>query len=326
MTATPGTVLITGGLGYVGGRIATHLAATEAGIPLRLMTRSALGGQPRWAQGMEVVTADVFDGSGLDAALEGVETVVHLAAVNEIESQQDPDLALEVNGRGTYRILQACQAKGISKFIYFSTFHVYGPGAKQPITEESPTRPIHPYAITHHLAEDYVNWHRHSHSMDTLVLRLSNGYGFPADPMVRRWSLVFNDLCLQAVEKGQIQLRSGGSQHRDFIPLIDVGRVVQHFLELPTAEWDDGLFNLGGNCSMSILQVAERIASEFQKCYGRDVPVTTGPPDGPQAGTPVSFSIDKLQRKGFGLTGDLGEEIQGTFQVCEQLVRNQLSA
>jgi UDP-glucose 4-epimerase len=282
------------------------------------MTRRPLGQKPAWAKGLDIVTGDVTDRPSLDAALEGVDTVVHLAALNEVDSQANPDLALEINGQGTYRLLEACQGRSIKRFIYFSTFHVYGPGASQPITERTPTKPIHPYSITHRLAEDYVNWWRHSHGLDSLIIRLSNGYGYPADPEVQRWTLVFNDLCLQAVEKGEIVLRSSGVQQRDFITLHDVGRGVHHFLNLPVSQWGDGLFNLGGDCSNSILEAANQVASEFQKTYGREAPITTADPGANESAAPVQFSIQKLKDTGFSLTGDMSKEIQRTFPVCEQ--------
>jgi len=105
MDADAGKTLITGGLGYVGGRIATHLAEAAPQLPLRLMTTRDGAGIPQWARSMDVVQADLLDQRSLDSALDGVGTVLHLAALNEIDSQADPDLALEVNGKGTYRFL-----------------------------------------------------------------------------------------------------------------------------------------------------------------------------------------------------------------------------
>ena len=156
-------ILITGGLGYLGGRIATYLSETAPDIQLRLMTHRSESQLPAWADNLDVVRADVLEEKSLEAALEGIDAVVHLAAVDEIESQRDPDLALEVNGKGTQRILRACLTQDVKRLIYFSTFHVYGPRAGSPITEETPTRPVHPYAITHRLAEDFINWYSHSH-------------------------------------------------------------------------------------------------------------------------------------------------------------------
>lgn len=312
-------VLITGGLGYVGGRIATHLAQPGSSNSIRLMTRRDSDKVPEWAKGMDLAQTNVLDDPGLEAALEGIDTVIHLAAANEIDCGKDPDLALEVNGRGTHRLLEACRMAGINRFIYFSTFHVYGPEALQPITEVTPTRPIHPYSITHRLAEDFVNWYRHSHGMNTLILRLSNGYGYPMDPWVQRWTLVFNDFCRQAVETGEIRLRSTGLQHRDFISLTDVARCVEHMLGLPTADWDDGLFNLGGECSLPIIEVARMVAAEYSSCHGQKVKVIPGDSDDSHNAHPVRFSIDKLKATGFQPTDNSSQEIRRTFEISRQI-------
>lgn len=304
----------------MGGRVASYLASAAPQHSIRLMTRRKADQVPEWARDMDVVRADVLQTESLGPALEGIDTVIHLAAVNEVESQQDPEVALEVNGKGTYRLLQACRAHEVKRFIYFSTFHVYGPGAPQPITEATPTRPVHPYAITHRLAEDWVNSHRHSYGLETLVLRLSNGYGYPADPLVQRWTLVFNDLCKQAIQNGEIRLRSQGTQHRDFVSLTDVGRAINHFLATTGDAWQDGLFNLGGECSMSILQVAQRVAAEFFQRFGKEIPISTGGEEEGQTASPVRYDIDKLKQTGFSLEGNMSEEVRATFDVCEALL------
>lgn len=317
-------LLITGGLGYVGGRIATHLQESDPNMSLRIMTRPTRSTIPDWAKSIEIVTADIFDTTSIAKALDGVDVVVHLAAVNEIESQNNPDLAVRINGQGTHAILEGCRQAGVGKFIYFSTFHVYGPSAPELITEETPARPTHPYSITHHLAEDFTNWYRESHEIDTLILRLSNGYGYPADSFVNRWTLVFNDLCSQAIRNQEITLRSSGTQLRDFISLSDVARGVQHFLSGPTARWEDGLFNLGGDHSMSILDVAKTIASEYWKCYNVELPVNVPVANSTEDTiTPLSFSIEKLKKSGFSLTGDMSQEIRRTFQLCENMAASE---
>ena len=319
MSDTGSPILITGGLGYLGGRIATYLASAAPELTLRLTTRKSPEQRPLWSQSLEVVRADLLDRDSLISALDGIDTVIHLAAVNEVESQMNPEVALEVNGKGTYQLLQACRTRGVNRFIYFSTFHVYGPGAPQPITEATPTRPVHPYAITHRLAEDFVNWHRHSYGMETVILRLSNAYGYPTDPMVQRWTLVFNDLCFQAVRERKIQLRTRGTQERDFIPLTDVARAVKHLLDLPFGGWRSGLFNLGGECSMSIYEVAQRIAGEYVHCYGKEVPIITGEDEESQVAGPVVYSIEELKDTGFSLAGSLPDEVRQTFKLCEQM-------
>jgi UDP-glucose 4-epimerase len=286
---------------------------------MRLLTRHSLKEIPTWAQGLEVAQGDVARPDTLLPVLRDTNTIIHLAALNEVDSQRNPRLALEVNGGGTENLLAAAQAAGVRRFIYFSTFHVYGPWATGLITEETPTRPVHPYAITHRLAEDFVNRRRHLNQMQTLILRLSNGYGYPMDSSVDRWTLVFNDLCRQAIMNGRIALRSSGKQQRDFIALGDVARAVEFFLHQPHDSWQDGLFNLGSGRSLSILQAAELIADEFERRYGRKAGIEVGPDDAASSLSEVRYGIGKLLATGFMPRDEMSAEIQGTFEICEGL-------
>lgn len=311
-------ILITGGLGYIGGRLAHALALSPPALPVRLLSRRSPSQYPTWAQSLSLMQGDVLDPSTLARALEGVETVIHLASVNEHDAKRDPELALAVNGKGTYLLLKAAQQAGVQRFIFFSTFHVYGPWAPPVITEEAPTRPVHPYAITHRLAEDFVNEFRHSSGLQTLIVRLSNGYGFPMDLAVNRWTLIFNDLCKQAIHNGKVVLRTSGKQQRDFISLTDVSRAVAHFLNGAPGSWADGLFNLGRGSSLSILAVARRIAEVYSQRYGKPLAIETTPVEDPTGTKPFTFNVDKLARTGFSFLDNMDEEIAGTLHLLEQ--------
>jgi len=311
-----GRILITGGFGYVGGRITRHLGRLRAPVNLRVLSRRDLERVPPWAGSVEVVRGDLRDLVALTTAVAGVQAVIHLAAPDEVMSRKDPDEALEVTGQGTHRLLQASLEGGVRRFLYFSTFHVYGPWARGRITEETATRPVHPYAITHRLAEDYVNWFRHEHGLETLILRLSNAIGCPADPLVDRWTLVFNDLCRQAVLSGHLRLRSDGSQVRDFITLTDVARAIEHCLDLP--DWGDGLFNLGSGRTLSVFELAKAIAAAYADSRGKRVEIEHGPGRPGESTSPFEFCIEKLLATGFVLRGSFLEETLGTFELIEQ--------
>ena len=91
-------LLITGGLGYVGGRVANHLARFMPRSSIRLSTRRSKKEVPEWAEDIDIAQTNFIDTNGLSTALRGVDTVIHLAAANYIDCGNDPDLALEVNG------------------------------------------------------------------------------------------------------------------------------------------------------------------------------------------------------------------------------------
>lgn len=136
-------------------------------------------------------------------------------------------------------------------------------------------------------------------------------------PDVNRWSLVFNDLCNQAISQKMISLRSSGRQHRDFISLNNVARAVEHFLFTENVNWYDGLFNLGGNCSLAISEVANIISQEYMAIYGMELPIKLGAPDSYETSDEVSYNIDKLLKTGFRLIDNLREEIHRTFDICD---------
>jgi UDP-glucose 4-epimerase len=308
-------ILIAGGLGYVGGRVAQALV-DQPGVQLRLGLRHPPTSPPPWFSRVESVPLDLLSGDTLEAACRGVQEVINLAAMNEIHSAADPEQALRVNGAGALKLLQAAQAAGAARFIQFSTAHVYGAPLAGIITEKNLTRPVHPYAITHRVAEDFVLAARDRGLIGGLVIRLSNGIGPPAHPGVDRWTLVVNDLCRQAVLTGKLRLRTSGLQWRDFIALTDVARAVLHFQKLADSAWADGLFNLGAGRSMRILDLAQEIARRCQAELGFTPAI-----DRPEAAVsedfpPLDYRIDKLTATGFQPRNDFTAEIDATLRFC----------
>ena len=117
-------VLITGGFGYLGGRIATELAS-KPGLAIRLGSRK-IQLPPTWLPQAEVAAMNILDPASLMSAMQGVRVVVHLAAMNENECLADPNKATLINTLGTLNVLQAAIDAGVKRFIYFSTAHIYG--------------------------------------------------------------------------------------------------------------------------------------------------------------------------------------------------------
>jgi UDP-glucose 4-epimerase len=314
-------ILITGGLGYLGGRIADFLKRKYPELTIILGTSKEILEVPSWAKSFQIVRLNVCDKTTIDEAISSnLYAIIHLASLNEHESFSNIQFAWEVNALGTQSLLSIANQKQVQKFIYFSTFHVYEDCQKM-ITEKSPTKTHHPYAATHRAAEDMVRFYHHSQDMDTLTLRLSNGFGYPMDLGVSRWTLVFNDLCRQAVTSGKMIIKSSGKQHRDFICLQDIASAVDHFLYKNVKTWGDGLFNLGGDCSLSIVDVANKICSIYKKKYGSSIPIEIQGKDEETTHNLVKFDINKLKNTGFLLTGNMDHEIERTLSLCESLAK-----
>ncbi len=327
-------ILITGGLGYIGGRLAQHLGEVYGNENITLFARSNKH-IPPWAQNNEITVGDVLDTRSLKEACHNINAVVHLAALNEIDSAKDPLAAIRVNGEGTLNLINAATSKGVEQIIYFSTFHVYGLNASGTINEQTLPLPVHPYAITHHVSEDLVRMANNKNDINGTIVRLSNGFGCPTHPQVNRWTLVVNDLCLQAVLKNKMVLKTSGKQQRDFITLTDTSRGVEHLLSIDERDYNDNngshhnidkdmkddprTYNLGGDRSMSILNMAKLIQSRCEKTMGH-YPEIVVEEDTPGNGKeiPLKYDISKIKKTGFKLTSNINEEIDRTIAFCEQ--------
>lgn len=302
-------IIITGGLGYVGGRISKYL--TKQGHAVVALSRQA-SALPHFdlTPGLTVKHPDEF--ANAPEKLKGFDVLIHLAALNEHDCVKFPERAIEVNITQTWQWLDRAYQAGIKQFMYFSTAHVYGKPLQGYYDEQSLTCPVHPYAITHKCAEDYVLSYRAEKGMNNCVIRLTNSFGGPAFPTADRWTLLVNDLCRSAVETGTMTLQSDGTQARDFVCLEDVTRAVNHLMQLKTAE--SGIFNVGAGHATSIWDMASMVKKKVEIVLQKSIqlirkePILSAPP------ASLEISIQKLLQTGFTLSNCVEDEIESTLR------------
>lgn len=314
-------VLVTGALGYLGGRILRSLL--DAGGKFEPVVGTLVSvSEIEMLKISEKLEARVVDVTRpideLAAALKGIDSVVHLGALNEIQCAADPRQAMMVNCLGTHNLVDAAVKSGVQDFLFFSTAHVYGSPLVGVIEETRACRPVHPYAYSKRAAEDYVFSARDKGSINGIVVRLSNGMGAPLHSAIDRWVLVVNDLCRQAIECGKLTLKSSGKQQRNFIPIKDIGIAVNHLLSIPKTATLDGLFNLGGRENLSVMEIAEMVASEGKKILGIEIPIICGAPDANQNFVPLDYRSEKIRQTGLNLTGTVREAVAETLLFCRE--------
>jgi UDP-glucose 4-epimerase len=311
-------ILVTGGLGYVGGRIILHLLSLgnyEVYISTRRKTVETAGLFPRGDVSI-IDAAQLEDNNYFFPVI--FDSIIHLAGWNEIDSAKDPVSASEYNIISSLKLLRLAIKNNTKQFIYFSTAHVYGSPLQGNITEKSLARPIHPYAISHKGFEDFVLAARDKGEIDGIVLRLSNSFGAPVWPDVNRWSLLVNDLCKQAIRTGVLRLNSNGLQERDFIPLSDVAAATAFFLETEKTATGNGLFNLSGNCTLTVLEMTSIIKERCREILQKDIPVSLLSGGVTGTGTAhLQLRNDKLKALGFTPRLNTTEEIDNLLIFCK---------
>ena len=262
-------ILITGGFGFFGGRIGHYLMSS--GNDVVLGTRSESRVLPETMLEAEVCKMRWEDKSSLEKICQGVDVIVHAAGMNASDCFSEPTEALQVNGVATANLLDCAVSSGVKKFLYVSTGHVYKSPLQGNVNETCCTENFHPYASSHLAGEQVVRYANQIGLINGVVIRLSNGYGKPMYQDTNCWMLLVNDLCKQAVEKGEIMLNSSGSQLRDFIPMTSVCKIV-HKLILKTQSYD--LYNVGSGQAMSVWEMSNLVKQVCEQILGREIPLS----------------------------------------------------
>lgn len=306
-------ILVTGGMGFVGGRLAQHLH--QAGHQVVLGSRTA-SSPPEWLREAEVVKMGWNDCDALAAVCDGVDVIIHAAGINAQDSVANPAEALAFNGVASARLLDAgCKAR-VKRFIYLSTAHVYGSPLYGTITEETCPRNLHPYATSHLAGESAVLYANQRKHIEGIVLRLSNAFGAPAHAEANCWMLLVNDLCRQAVEAGQIVLKTCGKQPRDFIPMKSVCEIFRNLATRDDAWNINSVINLGAGYAMSVISMAEFIQQRCLHVMGNKPHIHR--PDSSETGAAPYFEFRTVKLANLIATPniDMESEIDGLLRFC----------
>ena len=313
-------VLITGGTGYLGGRVAQYLTNhPEFEVYLGSRKTNTL---PDWTDQLKVVKTSWDSPSALDEICKNVDAVIHMAGMNAQDCAADPSAAIEVNGVATSRLLDASIRQGVKRFIYLSTAHVYASPLEGSINEGTCPNNLHSYAASHKAGEDVTRLAHLDGKIKTVVIRLSNSFGAPADDMANCWMLLVNDLCLQAIKNKTLTLHTDGTQQRDFITLEDVSRAIKHFLTIPDIDCGDGLFNVGGECVMTIWEMANRIAECCNTRFGFKPDIKRPLVKLDKQRKQLYYEITKLKESSFYLKDNIDKEITRTLEFCVSVNKN----
>ena len=307
-------VLITGGFGTLGGRLAAILAQDET-INLRLASRLKRTA-PAWAPNADTCEVDFDSSESVKNMLSDVTHLVHLVAMTDFESRAEPEKAQQVNVEYTRRVVDQCQKK--TRLIYLSTIQVYGANLTGIITESTSTNPADAYSQTHRDAEQIVKSAHNAGLIEGVSLRNANGFGAPMSADAKIWQIIANDLCRQAVEKKQLTLKSHGLEFRNFIPFTDVCNAIRHCLFMPRDLIDNTTFNLGSESTIRVLDMAELIATRCSTTLGYTPELNVRGASPEILPTKFVYDSSKLRATGLSLTTHFEDEIDRLLTACQK--------
>ncbi len=242
-------ILMTGGTGFIGSRLALHARAQGyepvvlglARNPAEQANREELE-----AAGLEVRIGDATDPEMVAEAMQGVDVVVHLAAAQH-EMNISNARFREINVAATARLLEAARATGCRRFVYGSTIGVYG-HYRGVADETTPPAPDNIYGHTKLEAERLVL--AAGGNIPVTVVRIAETYG-PGD-----WRLL---KMFRAVQKGRFPLLGGGRNLHHPIYVDDLVRGLLTVCRHPAAAGE--LFVMAGPEAVTTERMVEAVAA-----------------------------------------------------------------
>ena len=258
-TTNPQTVLITGAGGFIGSHLVEK--CLEQGYRVKAFVRYNSTNRWGWIetisdrQNISVVCGDIRDYDSVYRAIQGCDTVFHLAALIGIPySYHSPLAYIRTNIEGTYNILQASKEQNVPNILIISTSEIYGSAKYVPIDESHPISGQSPYAASKIAAEQLALSYYRSFKLPVKVVRPFNTYG------PRQSARAVIPTIISQLLKNPDLLRVGNlTPKRDF---TYVGDTVNAFIEIANYETLFGeTINIGMNHEISMLELVQMIAS-----------------------------------------------------------------
>ena len=288
-----GSVLVTGGAGYVGSHVV--LALCEAGYRVVVLDDLSTGRRAAVPPGVAFVEGDAGDAETAGAVIAGhaVNAVAHLAASSDIaESLAEPLKYRRNNSRASATLIRACIAGGIERFLFASSAAVYGIPGAAPAREDTPASPVHPYGRSKLATERLLRALAPRHGLRYAALRYFNVAG--ADPLGRAGPFGPTRHLVRTACQAALGLRAGvtvfgtdyptpdGTCVRDYIHVSDLAAIHVAVLRGLENGASSRVLNCASGRGVSVRQVLAAVRSEAAAAFGvRDGPAPSRGPPGP---------------------------------------------
>lgn len=250
--------LVTGGAGFIGSHIVEELV--KMGVNTISVDNYFAGKHENLEHlknypNFREVRCDITVVEDLEGYFPGVDVVFHQAASKKTICLNDPRMDLEINGKGTFNLLELSLKYGIKKFVHASTGSVYGEAQYYPQDEKHPLIPTSYYGVSKLAGEKYVNVFEHLYDLDTSVLRYFHVYG-PRQESSEVGGVV--SIFVRKMLAGQpITIFGDGYQERSFTWVKDIARA--NILAANTRGTKGEVFNCASGIKVTINQLAKML-------------------------------------------------------------------
>lgn len=218
-----GTVVVTGGAGFIGSHIASALSASGARV--RVLDDLSTGHRENLDEiggDIDFIEGSVADESVLKKALDGAELVFHEAAIPSVpRSVAEPTQTHIASVDGTFSLLLAARDQKVRRVVYAASSSAYGDQPTLPKSEQMAPDPLSPYAVAKLVGEYYCQVFTRVYGLETVSLRYFNVFGPRQDPG-SQYSGVVSRFISALLGSERPVIYGDGEQSRDFTYIENV--------------------------------------------------------------------------------------------------------
>lgn len=261
ITLDKSSILVIGGAGFIGSHVVNELLQSDIGKVV-VFDNFARGKLDYLSKSLKDPRCEVYPNGGdvrdldiLNDAMQGVDCVVHLAAMWLLHCKDFPRTAFHVNIEGTFNVLEACVKNKVKRLVYSSSASVYGDASEVPMTETHPFNNRNFYGSTKIAGEAMCRAFYDRYDLDYVGLRYMNVYGPHQDQTAAYTGVI--PIMLNKIDANEAPVINGdGSQAYDFIDVRDVARCNVAALQ---SEATDEFYNVGTGVQTSIRELCDTI-------------------------------------------------------------------
>jgi UDP-glucose 4-epimerase len=298
--------MVTGGAGFIGSNLVAELL--KEGLEVVSIDNyqsgkhenlAEFGDNPKFSE----VNCDVTDYENLRKHMQDVDIIFNNMASKKTICLKDPRRDLEINGAGTFNLLELARDYGVKKFVHASSGSVYGEAIIHPQDENHPLIPTSYYGVSKLAGEKYVKVFNQLYGLDTTVLRYFHVYG-PKQDFSKNGGVVA--IFANKILHGEpVTIFGDGTQQRSFTYVQDV---VNANLKVAEDRRTRGeVYNCASGVNVNLNELVEYLFG----IIGKTLPIEY---KDWAIGDIKSFDIDnnKIKSLGFGFNTGIEEGLQNT--------------
>jgi UDP-glucose 4-epimerase len=300
-------ILITGGSGYLAGRLGEYLSKNKFNVRLvsrkkNLLTKNS--SKINWNNNKSIKNN-----------FKNIQCIVHAAGPNYRECHKNYKTSKKFYDATTKKIIKIANECKINKIIFFSSTMVYDQKSNC-ITEKSKKYSDSSYAKLNLIAEKHILNHMPEAKIKRIVVRLSNAVGVPLHKKIDCWELLCNEICKTLITKNKIVLKTNGQQKKNFIAISEISQKIMYLIK---SNKNKLIINLISNKSFKVIEMATFIKLIYEKKYkkkgGLEIGKDIDEKNYPEIKSIFKFQCAKNTRQ------QLKNEITNTLIFCKKIFK-----